>query len=361
MAKIALKKSDLPAMGEYSVFLDKIKNDIVQTQLCAAQTVTRELVMLYWRIGKNLSEKAQKEGWGSKVVITLARDIKIAFPGLKGFSLRNLHYMRRLYEAYSDINCATAVAQLPWGHNVTLLEKLKSNDQRLWYANYTLQKGWSRGTLMIYIESDLYTRQGKSVTNFHERLPQPTSGLAQETLKDPYNFSFLMLEDEAHELEIERGLTNHIERFLLEIGKGFAFMGRQYHLNIGGDDIYIDMLFYHVDLRCFIVVELKAKKFDARDVGQINMYLSAVDDLVRRPGDNPSIGILLCKEKNIYMAEYALRDINKPIGVSNYYTAKITESLPKEFKGKLPTIEEIEAELEKGSNIEEKEEKKKGK
>lgn len=351
MAKTTPKRQDVPAGSEYLIFLNSIKADILQTQMRAAMAITQELTMLYWRIGKMMDEKIKAQGWGAGVNINLARDIKIAFPDLKGFSARNLRYMRQFFETYPQFNLAAAAAKLPWWHNVIIMEKVKNNDQRLWYANYALQKGCSRGSLVTYIESDLYNRQGKSITNFDERLSQLNSGLAQETLKDPYNFSFLMLEDEAHELEVERGLTNHIERFLLELGKGFAFMGRQYHLNIGGDDVYIDMLFYHVDLRCFIVVELKAKRFDARDVGQINMYLSAVDDLVRRPGDNPSIGILLCKEKNNYMAEYALRDVNKPIGVSSYYTAKITESLPKEFKGKLPTIEEIEAELEKSEEF----------
>ncbi len=351
MKKSTLKKQDMPVTGDYMTFLNAIKTDILQTQMRAAIAITQELTMLYWRIGKMIDEKMKIEGWGTKVVDVLARDIKIAFPDLKGFSLRNLRYMRLFFETYPQFNFAAAAAKLPWWHNIVILEKLKNNDQRLWYAEQALQKGWSRDTLIENIESDLYRRQGGPVTNFSDKLPKPTSALAQETLKDPYNFSFLMFEDEAHELVVERGLVDHIEKFLLELGQGFSFVGRQQRIQVGNGEFYIDMLFYHLKLRCYIVIELKAKAFDARDVGQLNLYLTAVDRQLRHPGDNPSIGLLLCKSKDNVMAEYALQDVNKPIGVSSYYTSKIMESLPKDFEDTLPSIELIEAELEKSTAV----------
>jgi predicted nuclease of restriction endonuclease-like (RecB) superfamily len=332
--------------NEYANFLENIKKDILQTQLRAAVSVTEELTLLYWRIGKALSEKMKAKGWGAKVVEALAHDLAREFPGIVGFKLRNLHYMRAFAETYQDGNFATAVAKLPWGHNIVILEKLQSNEQRLWYAKKTMENGWSRATLAMWIESDLYGRQGKAITNFKATLPEPESDLAEQTLKDPYNFDFLTIDEKAREREIELGLMGHIQNFLLELGQGFAFIGRQVPVKIGTKEFFIDMLFYHLKLRCFIVVELKAEEFDARNVGQINLYLSAVDSLLRHPGDLPTIGLLLCKSKDNYVAEYALRDIRKPIGISSY-TTKLVESLPKEFKGKLPSIEDIEAELEK--------------
>ncbi len=345
MKKVISKKQKSSALSDYAKFLEQIKTDIQQTQLKAALSVTQELILLYWRIGKELSTKIKVEKWGTKVIDSLAKDLAKEFPGIAGFSPRNMRYMRAFAENYVDANFATAVAKLPWGHNITLLEKLQNNDQRLWYAKQALENGWSRAVLTMWIESDLFKRQGKSITNFKRTLPMPDSDLAQQTLKDPYNFDFLLLDKQARESEVETGLMAHVQQFLLELGQGFAFIGRQYHLIVGTKDLYVDMLFYHVHLRCFIVVELKAEEFDARDVGQINLYLSAVDSLLKHPEDRPTIGLLLCKSKDNYIAEYALRDINKPIGVSSY-TTKLVESLPKEFKGKLPTIAEIEAELE---------------
>lgn len=346
MKKPISKKDKSPALKDYAKFLDHIKKDIQQTQLRAALSVTSELTQLYWRIGKELSEKIEGEGWGAKVVDDLARDLERAFPGVAGFSLRNLRYMRKFAETYPDKNLATAVAKIPWGHNIALLEQLDSNEKRLWYAQQIIENGWSRSVLSMWIESNLYKRQGKSITNFKQTLPDPHSDLAHQTLKDPYNFDFLTTLKQAHEKEIEQGLTSHIQKFLLELGQGFSFVGRQYHLTVGSKDLYIDMLFYHLKLRCFVVVELKAEEFDARDLGQINLYLSAVDSLLRHAGDQPTIGLLLCKSKDNYFAEYALRDIKKPIGISSY-TTKLVESLPKELKGSLPSIAEIEAELEK--------------
>jgi predicted nuclease of restriction endonuclease-like (RecB) superfamily len=365
MKKTTLKKQDMPATNEYMAFLNAIKTDILQTQMRTAMAITQELAMLYWRIGQALSQKIRSEGWGAKVIEVLSRDIKEEFGHLDGFSRTNLYRMIAFYESYP--NCPTAVGQLeenpilriPWGHNAVLIERVKNIDQRLWYADRSIKYGWSRSMLEHWIDSNLYGREGKAPTNFKARLPEPNSDLAQQALKDPYNLSFLALEKEVRELEVERGLMRHIENFLLELGQGFSFVGRQRRLKVGGQEFFIDMLFYHLELRCYIIIELKAKTFDTRDIGQLNFYLSAVDDLLKKPSDNPSIGLLLCREKNNVLAEYALRDVNKPIGVSSYYTAKITESLPKELKGKLPTIEEIEAELEKGPALVGEEKKKK--
>lgn len=348
---ITKKNMNLPAK-EYAQFLEHIKYDIQQTQLRTAQSITRELTLLYWRIGKALAEKIKGEGWGSKVVDTLAHDLGRAFPGLAGFSRANIYRMVAFYRAYD--NCRAAVRQIedtpvltiPWGHNIVLLEQLDDYDQRVWYAQKTIENGWSRSVLSMWIESNLYKRQGKSITNFKKTLPDADSDLAQQTLKDPYNFDFLTTQEQVREREIEQGLMQHIQKFLLELGQGFSFVGRQYHLQVGDTDFYIDMLFYHLKLRCFIVVELKAQAFDVRDVGQVNFYLSAVDSMLKHADDKPTIGLLLCKSKDNYVAEYALRDINKPIGISSYAT-KLVESLPKEFKDVLPSVAEIESELEK--------------
>lgn len=344
---------------EYTKFLEHIKTDILNAQLRAALSVTKELILLYWRIGKGLSEKTKQEKWGAKVIEKIAHDLNNLFPVISGFSRTNMYRMMAFYSAYP--NCLTAVGQIeecpalliPWGHNVVILEKIQDNKQRLWYAKKTLENGWSRASLAMWIESDLYSRQGKSITNFKTTLPDVCSDLAEQTLKDPYNFDFLIIDTKAREREIEEGLMFHIQKFLLELGQGFAFVGRQYHLEVGNKDLYIDMLFYHLKLRRFIVVELKAEEFDAKDLGQINLYLSAADSLLKQQNDNPTIGLLLCKSKDNYFAEYALRDINKPIGISSY-TTKLVESLPKELKGKLPSIEEIEAELGKVEVIKDK-------
>jgi len=341
-----LKKSDNLVPKNYTEFLEHVKKDILQTQLRAAQSVTTELTLLYWRTGKGLSEKITTEKWGSKVVDKFAHDLGNAFPGIAGFSLRNLRYMRKFTEAYPDINFAAAAAKLPWGHNMVLLDSIQNTDQRLWYAQQSIENGWSRSVLTMWIESGLYKRQGKAITNFKATLPKPHSDLAEQTLKDPYNFDFLTMSKEAMELEIERGLMTHIQKFLLELGQGFSFVGRQQHLMAGTKDLYIDMLFYHLQLRCFVVVELKAREFEAKDLAQINLYLAAVDNLLKHQSDQPTIGLLLCQSKDNVMAEWALSGMNKPIGIANY-TTKLVNTLPKELKGKLPTIEEIEAELTK--------------
>lgn len=331
---------------KYVSFLNQIKSDIQETQLRAAISVTQELTHLYWRIGKGLSEKIIEEGWGAKTIERIAKDISSSFPDASGFSYRNLYFMRQFAEGYPNGISETAVSQIPWGHNIILLQKVDATPKRLWYAQQTLENGWSRSMLVTWIESDLYSRQGRAINNFKKTLPEPQSDLAEQTLKDPYNFSFLTLGKKYREQELEQGLIDHIQTFLLELGHGFAFIGRQYKLEVSEREYSIDLLFYHLKLQCYVVVELKATEFDPRDAGQMSFYLSAVDDLLRRPEDRPTIGMILCKTKDKVVVEYALRDNLKPIGVSSYET-KIMESLPEDLKGSLPTVEEIEAEFAK--------------
>ncbi|MBP7075254.1 MAG: DUF1016 family protein [Rhabdochlamydiaceae bacterium] len=337
-------QSNIVQSNEYLNFLNQVKIDIQQTQLGSALSVTRELICLYWRIGRGLSAKVSEEGWGAKTIERFARDISFSFPDLSGFSFRNLKYMRQFAESYPNESWATAVAQIPWGHNIILMEKVTNVDKRLWYVQQTIENGWSRSMLLSWIESDLYSRKGKAINNFKTTLPKIQSDLAEQVLKDPYNFSFLALDRKYREKELEQGLIDHIQNFLMELGQGFAFVERQYHLEVAGKKYVIDLLFYHLKLRCYVVVELKAHTFDPRDAGQMSFYLSAMDDLVRHPEDRPTIGMILCKTKDKIVVEYALRDNFKPIGVASYET-KILESLPENLKGSLPTIEEIEAEF----------------
>ncbi len=330
--------------NEYVNFLNQIKSDIEQTQLRAALSVTNELTNLYWRIGKKLSVKVAEDGWGAKTIERFANDIKSSFPNISGFSHRNLKFMRQFAEAYPESIRETAVSQIPWGHNIMLLQRVDTFQKRMWYAQQTIENGWSRDVLAAWIESNLYGRQGKAINNFKKTLPGLQSDLAEQTLKDPYNFSFLAFDKKYREEELEQGLIDHIQKFLMELGQGFAFIGRQYNLEVSGREYLIDLLFYHLKLRCYIVVELKATDFDPRDAGQMSFYLSAVDDLLRHPEDRPAIGMILCKTKDKIVVEYALRDNYKPIGVASYET-RIMESLPDNLKGSLPTIEEIEAEF----------------
>lgn len=337
---------------EYAETLASIKKQIQEAQTKAIFSVNKELIKLYWAIGKAITEKQEKSGWGTNVIENLAKDLQNSFPGMSGFSRANVFNMRAFYQAYEKVQQPARqfedlpIFHIPWWHNIVLLGKLKDNDQRLWYAQKAIENGWSRSMLETWIKSDLYKRQGKSVSNFLKTLPAPQSDMTQQEFKDPYIFDFLTLHEKHLEQDLEQGLIDNVQKLLLEMGKGFAFVGRQYHLHIGDKDFYIDLLFYHLKLRCYVVVELKAQEFDPRDTGQLNFYLSVVDDLLRHPDDKPTIGLLLCKTKNNFIAEYALRDINKPIGVAEYET-KIVERLPKELKSSLPTIEEIEAELEK--------------
>lgn len=346
MKQAAIEQSDSAIPREYKIFLHEIKERILSSQVKAALAVNSELITLYWEIGFRLHLKQKSEGWGAKTIERLANDLKSDFPDMKGFSHRNLKYMVHFAREYPEFAIGQQlVAQIPWGHNLLLLQKIASPEERLWYINKTIENGWSRNVLLHWIDSNLYGREGRAVTNFQSTLPSPQSDLAHQTLKDPYCFDFLALKKKFNEKELESGLLEHTQKFLLELGAGFAFVGRQYPLTVSDKEFFLDLLFYHLNLRCFVIVELKAKEFTPKDAGQMNFYLSVVDDLLRKPGDNPSIGLLLCKTKDKIIAEYALRDINKPIGISQYETA-LLESLPAELKASLPSIEDIEQELE---------------
>ncbi len=344
----------------YEEFLGQIKERIRVARLRASLAVNRELIELYWHIGQSVVKQQKTKGWGKAVIARLGDDLQMAFPGESGFSRTNVYRMRALFLAYqsaaefvpqpvgqfTESGLPVAVADLPWGHNIVLIEQVKDAARRLWYARANFENGWSRAVLTHWIESDLYERQGKAQTNFEKTLPTPQSDLARETLKDPHKFHFLTIAGDAEERELERGLVAHIRQFLIELGAGFAFLGQQYRLEVGGEDFYIDLLFYHVKLRCYIVLELKTTPFKPEYAGKMNFYLSAVDDLLRHPDDKPSIGIILCKAKNQVVAEYALRDLAKPVSVSSYIT-KLVESLPPALLGSLPTPKELEAELKK--------------
>jgi predicted nuclease of restriction endonuclease-like (RecB) superfamily len=328
---------------DYQRWLAALKVQIQTAQSRAALAVNLELLQLYWRIGDEILTQQQQQGWGAKVVKQLAQDLKQAFPELKGLSERNLKYMRQFAETWPDPEFVQqAVAQIPWGHHLVLMSKLSSRDQRLAYAALAVDKGWSRNVLVHQIESGLLRRKGAASTNFSQSLPAATSELAQQTLKDPYIFDFLSLGADAKERDIESALTEHISQFLLELGSGFAFVGRQVHLEVGGDDFYMDLLFYHLKLRCYIVIELKAGEFKPEHTGQLNFYLSAVDSQIKDVTDAPSIGLLLCKTRNKIVAEYALRDNSKPIGIAEY---QLAQALPADLEDKLPSIERIEQEL----------------
>jgi predicted nuclease of restriction endonuclease-like (RecB) superfamily len=328
----------------YEDFLRELKIRISSAQLRAAISVNKELVLLYWQIGQDILNRQQQQGWGAKVINRLASDLQQAFPDMKGFSRTNLMYMRAFAEAYPDEQIVQqVVGQIPWGHNIRILDGVKDQTKRLWYAQQTIQYGWSRNVLVHQIETQLYQRQGKAITNFERTLPKPQSELAQQILKDPYSFDFLNLGEEFIERDLERALINHIRDFLLELGVGFAFVGSQYHLEVGGEDFYIDLLFYHLHLRCFVVIDLKVEEFKPEFSGKMNFYVSAVDDLLRHVDDKPTIGIILCKSRNKVIAEYSLRDMNQAIGVSVY---QLRSNLPESLQGNLPTIEQLEAELE---------------
>ncbi len=332
-----------PVPEGYVDWLAELKTRIHTAQQRAALAVNRELVLLYWQIGQDILARQAAQGWGAKVIERLSQDLRSAFPEMKGFSRANLMYMRAFAAAWPDEQIVQqAVGQLPWGHNLVLLSQLKDPVQRLAYAESAIQHGWSRNVLNIHIETRLLERNGKAVTNFSATLPAPQSDLARESLKDPYRFDFLGLSREAGERAIENALVKHVTEFLLELGAGFAFVGRQVLLDVGGDEFFIDLLFYHLKLRCYVVIELKAGKFKPEHLGQLGFYLTAVDVQVKHAQDNPTIGLLLCKNKNKVVAEYALRQNNQPLGVAEY---KLIESLPPELATDLPSIEQIEQEL----------------
>lgn len=333
------------AGDNYKKFLDDLKSRVATSRYKAALSANREMILLYHHIGTEILRSQDKHGWGAKIIAQLSRDLRSEFPEMKGFSPQNLKYMKRFAEEYSFEEIGQqAVDQLPWGHNIALMYEIQDKKEREFYIQKTKEHGWTRNILSMQIETNLYKREGKAITNFSTKLPAPHSDLANATLRNPYMFDFLSLGKDAHEREVEKALVAHIERFLIELGEGFAFLGRQYHLQVEDQDFYLDLLFYHIKLRSFLVVELKSGKFKPEYAGKMNFYLSAVDDLLRQPGDNPSIGLILCRSKVGVLAEYALRDMSKPIGLAEY---KLTELLPKEIKTLLPTIEELEVELSK--------------
>ena len=376
--------------NSYAPLLADLKARVRAAQVKASLSVNRELILLYWHIGREILRAQKAEGWGTKVVERLAKDLAAEFPEMGGFSAPNLHRMLGFYAAWEPLEIVQQpvaqltgsilsqpvtksrkaeaklvaspilsqpvikldgppepLALLSWSTNLILLHKLKDPATRLWYARKTLENGWSRAVLTVQIESRLHERSGKAITNFALTLPPAQSDLAREALKDPYTFDFLSLGEAAHERDLERGLVEQVQALLLEMGEGFAFVGRQVALEVGDEDFYLDLLFYHLRLRCFVVVDLKMKPFEPEFAGKMNFYLSAVDDQMRHKDDAPTIGLLLCKDaKNKLKVEYALRDVKKPIGVAEWQT-RLVEALPKKLQGSLPTIADIERELNK--------------
>lgn len=327
----------------YADWLTDLKARIHAAQQRAALAVNTELVQLYWQIGRDILDRQAQQGWGAKVIDRLAHDLRTAFPDVKGFSPRNLKYMRAFAQAWPDRAFVQGpLARLPWYHHLALLEKLQTAEERTWYAAKAVEHNWSRNILVMQIETRLMDRQGNAVTNFKASLPTHQSDLARESLKDPYRLDFLGLAEEAEEREIEAALVRHITDFLLELGAGFAYVGRQVHIEVGGDDFFLDLLFYHLKLRSYFVIELKGGKFKPEHLGQLGFYMTAVDAQIKAADDNPTIGLLLCKSKNEVVAEYALRDTARPLGVAEY---ELAESLPERLQTSLPTIEQIEREL----------------
>jgi predicted nuclease of restriction endonuclease-like (RecB) superfamily len=358
------RKMNQPLTQDYSAWLKKLKTKVRLVQIKAAVKVNSELLWFYWELEQDIIDKPAK--WGDGFLKQLSKDLSAEFPDMKGFSLTNLKYIKQWSVFYSqeikksqqavDQNSSQVplhedrpigqplvaeLTQIPWGHHIVIISKCKNTTEAVFYLQKTIQNNWSRAVLTHHIESELFHREGKAITNFEVTLPAPQSDLAKETLKNPYNF--LALTEKHDEKELENALVNHLTKFLLELGAGFSYLGQQYKLEIGGDEFFIDLLFYHVKLHCYVVIELKAVKFKPEFSGKLNFYVSAVDGLLKSKQDNPTIGILICKSKNDMVVEYALKDVHKPIGVSEYI---ITKNLPKEFKSSLPSIEEIEAELE---------------
>lgn len=338
---------------DYKTWISTLKNKVRSTQIKATFAVNSILIEFYWELGKMISEK--QTAYGTAFLEQVSKDLKAEFPDMSGFSVRNLKYTRQFYQFYTKSNRQQVVADLtieiekefikiPWGHNILIFTKCESQSKALFYLKETIENNWSRDVLALQIKSDLFKRQGNAITNFANTLPDPFSDLAQQTLKDPYVFDFMTMSKPFHEKDIEKQLVTQITKFLLELGKGFAFIGQQYHLEIADNDYYIDLLFYHVKLKCYVVIELKNTKFTPEYAGKLNFYLSAVDSLIKESDDNETIGILLCRDKNNIEAEFALRSINKPMGISEF---QFTEILPEDLKSSLPTIEELELELKK--------------
>jgi predicted nuclease of restriction endonuclease-like (RecB) superfamily len=337
----------LNLVNEYIDLLYAIKDKVRNTQLKVAVTVNEELLKFYWELGSIITEKQAKTTWGNGLINQLSRDLKKEFPDIKGFSISNLKYIKQWFQFYSqDLiisqQAVGQIIQIPWGHNIAIISKCKNIDEAIYYVYNTVQHNWSRSVLVHQIESNLYNREGKSINNFATKLPMPQSDLAIQALKDPYIFDFLSMTKEYTERDLERELTNHISHFLLELGSGFAYIGKQFNIRVGDRDFYIDLLFYHTTLHCYVVIELKNTEFEPEHTGKLNFYIKAVDQQLKKDVDNPTIGLLICKSKNKIIAEYALSDINKPIGIAEY---KLVTSLPDNLKPSLPSIEDIEHEL----------------
>ncbi len=337
--------------NDYKDFIKIIKNKIYSSQIKAAISVNKEMLMLYWNIAEMIVEKQEKSLWGSGFINEISKDLKKEFPDMKGFSKRNLELMRKWYKYYNNENQIAKqlvsqfrnnIFQILWGHNIVIMQKVKDIEIAIFYINKTIENSWSRTVLIHQIELGLHNRYGKAINNFEQKLPAVQSDLAKEALKDPYCFDFLTLTKNYDEKELENALVDNITQFLLELGAGFSYLGRQFKLNVSGEDFYIDLLFYHVKLHCYVVVELKTVKFKPEFAGKLNFHISAVDGILASKADNPTIGILICKSKNDMVVEYSLKDVNKAIGVSEY---QLTKFLPEGFKSSLPSIEEIEAEL----------------
>lgn len=336
---------------DYKQWLSEIKQHIRQSQIKAAVRVNTELLRLYWHLGKEIAERRAEAKWGNGFFNTLSRDLKADFPDMQGFSPTNLKYCKRFYLFYSQSDTIhhqvgdeliSPIFSIPWRHHIEILTKCRTIDEALFYVGKTLENGWSRAVLLNFLDARLFETQGKALTNFHKNLPEPMSDLAQQTLKDPYNFDFLTMRENYNERELEDALTTNITRFLLELGSGFAFVGRQVRLEVNGNEYFIDLLFYHLKLRCYTVVELKVTEFKPEYLGQLGFYVTAVNRQLRRTEDNPTIGLIICKTKDRVVAEYALEGTNQPLGISQYDLMKVTSE---ELKNTLPSIEEIENEL----------------
>ena len=330
----------------YLKFIEEVKSEIQKQRISVVLNANSSMICLYWNIGRSILKKQEEEGWGAKIIDRMAKDLKEAFPEMSGFSPRNIKYMRKFAESWPDFEIVQrVVAQIPWRTNISLMDKLKSEESRIWYAYKVIENGWSKTILDLQIESRLMERSGRSVNNFPAALPPEDSDMVNQVFKDPYLFDFLGTDMPRREIEIERQLTEHIQSFLLELGQGFAFVGRQVHLEVGGDDFYLDLLFYHLKLRCFVVVELKACDFEPGFISQLNMYQNVVNDVLRHPDDKPTIGLLLVKGKNETVVEYSLAGYQNPIGVAEWKN-QIAKALPEELRSSLPSIEDIEKELE---------------
>jgi len=329
----------------YQSFIARLKNQIKEERVKAVRSANTTMILLYWKIGRSILTQQESEGWGTKVIDRMSKDLKEAFPDMSGYSPRNLKYMRKFASAWQDEEIVQrTVAQIPWRSNITLLDKIKDPQLRMWYAKKTIEHGFGKDMLVFQIESQLHLREGNAINNFKNSLPPMQSDLVNQSFKDPYIFDFIGNAEHIRERELEQVLVDHIQKFLLELGQGFAFVGRQVHLELGGSDFYLDLLFYNIKLKSYVVVELKSGDFNPGHISQLNMYLNVVNDTLCGEGDNQTIGMLLVKSKNKLVVEYSLSGYTNPIGVSNWEN-EIVKSLPDKIKNTLPTIEEIEKEL----------------